>query len=341
MPQLRREPLFPKRWVVFAPERKQRPMDYPPPPEPPNPVCPFMAGNESLTPHEVFAIRPNGGAPDSPGWTVRVVPNRFPALRVEGELLPEGVGIYDQINGIGAHEVIIETPDPEQELEDQSLQGVADVLRAYRARIIDLVQDIRFRYIFVFKNVGMLAGASLRHPHSQLIALPIVPRAVEEQLEVARSHFELKERSLFADVLLAELRSGDRLVYENSAFASFCPWASRFPFETWILPKFPAAHFHLLDDHHLGLLAEALRQVLRRLRKGLRKPAYNMILQTAPFHQTRVREWIPPEMEFRWHIEILPRLAQVAGFEYGTGFYINTTFPEEAASFLRRVRIET
>ncbi|CAB4244368.1 Galactose-1-phosphate uridylyltransferase [Methylacidimicrobium sp. AP8] len=341
MPQLRREPLFPKRWVVFAPERKQRPIDYPPPPEPSHTASPFVAGKESLTPHEVFAIRPGGGPPNSPGWTVRVVPNRFPALRIEGELLPEGIGIYDQMNGIGAHEVIIETPNPDQELEDQSVEGVTDVLRAYRARIIDLIQDVRFRYILLFKNVGLLAGASLRHPHSQLIALPVVPRVVEELLATSRSHFELKERSLFADVLQAELKSRERLVYENSAFVSFCPWASRFPFETWILPKFPAAHFHALDDFHLGLLAEVLRHVLRRIRKGLQNPAYNMILQTAPFHPSRWREAIPPEVEFRWHIEILPRLAQTAGFEYGTGFYINTTFPEEAADFLRRVCVES
>ncbi|CAF0703507.1 galactose-1-phosphate uridylyltransferase [Candidatus Methylacidithermus pantelleriae] len=340
MSELRRDPIVGSRWVVFAPERRQRPQQLPLPTWPLPSPSPFVAGNERLTPPEIFAIRPAGSAPNSPGWKVRVVPNRFPALRVEGELGREPVGFYDRMNGIGAHEVIIETPDPSLELEEQTQEGVADVLRAFRARMADLRQDIRLRYVLIFKNVGALAGATIRHPHSQLIALPVVPRAVREKLHYAELHWEAKERNIFEDVLRSEQKSGERMVMENSSFAAFCPYASRFPFEVWIMPKFAAPDFYTLDEHNLALFAEILRGVLRKLRRGLKQVHYNFVIHTAPFRDPRSGLWSLVEQTFRWHMEILPRLSNVAGFEYGTGFYINPVFPEEAAEFLRRVRVE-
>ncbi len=338
MPELRRDPLV-RRWVVFSPERKQRPQDYAAPATPATAVDSFTAGNEHLTPPEVFAIRPASTAPNSPGWQVRVVPNRFPALRIEGDLHPEGVGIYDRMNGIGAHEVIIETPDPGLALEEQSPEGVANVLKAYRSRIVDLSRDMRFRSLLIFKNVGPWAGATLKHPHSQLIALPVVPRNLHDKLDASREHYRQKERNLFEDILRAEQKEGARIVYENNAFAAFCPYASRMPFELCVMPKRQNAHFHRSDDHELELLADALRVVLKRLNKGLGQPSYNLMIHTAPLGESST-EAEATDLDFRWHVEILPRLGGVAGFEFGTGFFINSTLPEEAAQFLRSVRIK-
>lgn len=280
MPELRRDPLS-GRWIVFSPERQQRPHDFAPALGEAPRVDAFTWGHEHLTPPEVYALRPVG-SPNGPGWQVRVVPNRFPALRIEGDLSPTGVGIYDQMNGIGAHEVIIETPDADLPLEGQTIEGIARVLKAFRSRIVDLSRDSRFRYILIFKNVGALAGASLQHPHSQLIALPVVPRNVQEKLGAARAHYHQKERNLFEDILRTEQKEGLRMVYENNSFALFCPYASRFPFEMCLLPKRQNPHFHQATDAELNLASEALRVGLRRLAQGLGTPPYNLILHTAP-----------------------------------------------------------
>lgn len=337
MPELRRDPLL-GRWVVFSPERKQRPQEFPVVPVTSS-MNAFLAGNEHLTPPEVFVIRPSGSAPNKAGWRVRVVPNRFPALRIEGELNPEAVGIYDRINGIGAHEVIIETPDAHQQLEDLPQDHFVDVLTAYRARIVDLMKDTRFRSILIFKNYGPLAGATLSHAHSQLVALPVTPLVVKQKLEAAQKYYEERERCIFQDILRHEQKESVRMVYENSGFAITCPYASRQPFELLVMPKRQSPDFHTCSDHELQLLAEALRTALRKLAIGLKKPHYNLILHSAPLRQPRKNYWGTIEADFRWHIEIVPRLSGVAGFEFGTGFFINTTLPEEAAEFLRNVRL--
>ncbi len=337
MPELRKDP-FLGRWVVYAPERKQRPQEFPMIPLPKN-LNAFLSGQESLTPPEIFAVRSPGSTPNKPGWRVRVVPNRFPALRIEGDLNPEAVGFFDKLNGIGAHEVIIETPDSEQQLERLPVDHVVDILRAYRQRTLDLMRDSRFRYILIFKNYGPMAGASLGHAHSQLIALPITPLVVKHKLQASQKYYEEKERCLFEDMLRHEQKEGSRMVYENNGFAVFCPYASRFPFELCIIPKRQSPDFHSCSDHELHSLAEALRTCLQRLSIGLHQPNYNLILHTAPIRHARRNYWSTIEADFRWHIEILPRLTGVAGFEFGTGIFINTTLPEEAAEFLRNVRI--
>ncbi|HET8734927.1 MAG TPA: DUF4931 domain-containing protein, partial [Anaeromyxobacteraceae bacterium] len=236
MPELRRDPIV-GRWVIIATDRARRPSDLgrePPPPQ--GGLCPFDPGNEDKTPREVYQWgRPPSAPPDSPGWKVRVVPNRFPALKIEGDLDRQAEGIYDRMNGIGAHEVIIETPDHARALEDLSPAELTEVLFAFKARILDLRNDLRFRYILLFKNHGHQAGASLEHAHSQLIALPVVPRHVIEEIEGARRHYEHKERCIFCDVVGQERRDRSRLIYENDDFVAFAPYAPRSPFETWIV----------------------------------------------------------------------------------------------------------
>jgi len=264
------------------------------------------------------------------------VPNRFPALRVEGDLEKEAIGFYDRMNGIGAHEVIVETPHPKLPLEKQSLQGVTRVLEACRSRILDLSKDIRMHYILIFKNQGARAGATMPHAHTQLIALPVTPIVVKEKLMAARAYYLEKDRNLFEDILKAERKAGDRVVFENDGFTAFCPFASRFPFETCLMPRRQQADFHATSDADLVHLAEALQKTLASYATALNHPDYNLILHTAPFRRSRRPDsWTTIDADFRWHIEILPRLTGVAGFEFGTGFYINPTLPEEAANVLR------
>jgi UDPglucose--hexose-1-phosphate uridylyltransferase len=335
MSEFRKDPVA-GRWVVFAPERKLRPQPaiYPAHFQPL--IDPFAEGYEKLTPHEVYAVRASHLPANGPGWKVRVVPNRYPALHVEGELLPEAIGFYDKMNGIGAHEVIIETTDPKLALEDQSLDGIAEVLKAWRSRMLDLQKDGRFQYLLIFKNVGSLAGATMRHAHSQLMALPVTPRAVKEKLASSQAYFEEKDRNIFEDVLHNEVQSGERLVCDNSGFVVFCPFASRLPFELCIMPRLQSPDFYTTNDHELMLLAESLKTSLSKLSLALDRPNYNLVVHTAPLRRPRKNHWETIEFDYRWHIEILPRLSGIAGFEFGTGFYINTTLPEEAALFLRQ-----
>jgi UDPglucose--hexose-1-phosphate uridylyltransferase len=331
MPELRKDPVH-GRWVIIATERSRRPSDFAQ--EERRSVggfCPLCEGNEDRTPPEVLAFRENGALPNSPGWSLRVVPNKFPALRIEGDLDREGEGIYDKMNGIGAHEVVVETPHHSETLSTLPLKNVENVLWAYRERMVDLRRDHRLRYVMVFKNYGSAAGASLEHTHSQIIALPIVPTRVREEIEGAKNYFLYKDRCVFCDIIRQELRQRSRVITENSGFVSIAPFASRFPFETWILPKAHQTSYELMENSIYGQAAEILSDTLRRLRQVLDDPPYNYIIHTSS----------SPEQDrdyYHWHIEIMPKLTKVAGFEWGTGFYINPTPPEEAAEYLREAK---
>ncbi len=333
MPELRKDPIV-GRWVIISTDRAKRPTDF---------IrdrvklkggfCPFCYGNESKTPSEILAFRPNpsGGPPrakDAPGWTVRVVPNKFPALGIEGTLGRQAEGMFDKMNGIGAHEVIVETPDHNLSLGDLPEKQIEDVLRAFRDRILDLRQDKRFKYILIFKNHGEAAGASLEHSHSQLIALPIIPRRVTEELEGAKQYYIYKERCVFCDIIRQELEAGVRVVSENEHFLTIAPYAPRFPFETWLLPKRHESAFENSSTQMFDGLARALKDLLTRAERVLDNPAYNLIIHSAPVQDANLDH-------YHWHIEFMPKLTKTAGFEWGTGFYINPTPPEEAVRYLR------
>jgi len=296
--------------------------------------CPFCLGNESKTPPEVLAYGRNGGGPNTPGWTVRVVPNKFPALGIEGDLDRQGDGLFDRMNGVGAHEVIVETPDHKSTLATLPVRAIEDVLWAYRDRVLDLKNDKRFRYALIFKNHGDAAGASLEHSHSQLIALPIVPKRVREELDAAKHYYREKERCIFCDMIRQEMESGVRIVGENDQFVSIAPYAPRFPFELWLLPKQHSSAFENNQSSVYSSLARMLKDTLSRLDAVLDHPAYNFMLHTSP-----VGEEINDH--YHWHFEIIPKLIKVAGFEWGTGFYICPTPPEESARFLREAQVTT
>jgi UDPglucose--hexose-1-phosphate uridylyltransferase len=332
MSELRKDPIT-GRWVIISTERRKRPSDFHLSRVhiTPDPSCPFCEGHEQMTKHEVLSRRRNGSQPNQPGWDLRVVPSQFPVLRVEGVLDRQGEGLFDKMNGIGAHEVIIESPRHEDTLATMDQAAVEQVLWAFRERVLDLKQDRRFRYIIIFKNYGAAAGSSLGHSHSQLIALPIVPREVREEVDGAKAHFEKKERCVFCDIVRQEA-DGKRLVAQNADMMALIPYAPRFPFETWILPKRHQASFEEAERYEYASLARLLGDILRRMNKMLELPPYNLLIHTAPLAEA-AGEY------YHWHVEIIPTLTRVAGFEWATGFYLNPTAPEEAAQVLRDAKV--
>lgn len=333
MPELRKDPII-DRWVIISTERGKRPVFFSEEKEQEKSgICPLCPGNEYMTPPEIYAVGRGSFQADATGWSLRVVPNKFPALRIEGTLDKEGIGLFDKMNGVGAHEVIIETPHHGETLSTMEIGRIQDVFIAYRERILDLANDRRFRYVMVFKNHGSVAGASLDHSHSQLIALPIIPRRVTEEIAGALSYFRYKDRCIFCDIITQEKEDNVRVVAENEGFIAVSPYASRFPFEIWILPKRHEPYFalHERKDNYFGI-SELLSVVLKKYDKVLNFPPYNFMIHTTPFGDGEMHH-------YHWHMEIIPRLTKMAGFEWGTGFYINPTPPEEATAFLKDAHV--
>jgi UDPglucose--hexose-1-phosphate uridylyltransferase len=260
------------------------------------------------------------------------VPGKYAVLGIEGGLEPEGDGIFDKMRGVGAHEILIETPAHALSITDLTEYSIERVFAAFRERFRDLKNDRRLRYVHAFKNFGTAAGARLEHTHSQLIALPLVPHRVQDEINTSRKHYEQKERCLYCDLIRQETKSGARLVLETDRFLVVEPYASRYPFETWILPKNHRSHYEDIEPDHLPNLAWVLKSTLRRLEKALERPAWNMVIHTAP-----AQEFANPF--YHWHIEILPKVTRVSGFELGTGYYVNPTPPEEAAQILREITL--
>jgi UDPglucose--hexose-1-phosphate uridylyltransferase len=333
LPELRKDPIT-NRWVIISTGRAKRPSDFV------NEsveirgkgVCPFDYGNEDKTPPELLTYGRNGGAPNSPGWTVRVVPNKFPALGIEGDLDRTGEGIFDRMNGVGAHEVIVETPDHNATLARLSEHQIEEVLYAFRDRMLDLKNDKRFRYVLIFKNHGDAAGASLEHTHSQLIALPIVPKRVREEVDNSKRYYGEKERCIFCDMIRQEREEGARVIMETPEFITLAPYAPRFPFEVWMLPKQHSSSFENNQSSVFKSLAHPLKDCLMRQEAVLKNPAYNLMIHTSPIGEES-------NPHYHWHIEIIPKLTKVAGFEWGSGFYICPTPPEESARFLREAQL--
>ncbi|NQT13360.1 MAG: galactose-1-phosphate uridylyltransferase [Planctomycetes bacterium] len=334
MPDLRKDPIV-GRWVIVAKSRARRPHDFDTTTERRRSgFCPFCEGDEDKTPDEIIAYRKPGSKANREGWRVRVVPNKFPALEIEGDLNKRGEGIYDMMRGVGAHEVIIECPEHLISTSELTEEQLCEVLWVYRDRLVDLKKDPRLVYGMVFKNVGAAAGASLEHSHSQLIVTPIVPINVWEEMTGSLEFFNYRGRCVYCDMIQQELAIEKRIVQDSPGFVAFCPFASRFPFETWVLPKPHSSHYENIQKNGVDELSGVLRQVIARIEAALSQPAYNYIIHTAPFDTQELGH-------YHWHIEITPCLTKPAGFEWGTGFYINPVPPEEAAAFLREVEIES
>lgn len=327
MSEIRKDPVS-GRWVIVASARHERPNDF-------NDdgltrdskkKCPFCAGNEQETPPEICSFKSAEGK----NWKIRVVPNKYPALAMEdliGAAPREEKELYEKMEGIGVHEVIIETPDHFRNMNDMDENDIADIFGCFAARIKEIKKDKRIKYVMIFKNLGRNAGASLSHPHSQLIAMPMIPIRVANELKGAADYFSKKSSCVFCDMIKEEINFKKRIVQENDSFISIMPYASRFSFETWILPKKHLSHLENADENDFKNLSEVLKSTLKKINHSLGQTAYNILIHTMP-----VQENSSPL--YHWHIEIMPKLSYLAGFEWGTGFYINTVSPENAAEIL-------
>jgi UDPglucose--hexose-1-phosphate uridylyltransferase len=335
MGELRLDPMT-ARWVIISNEKDLGPdgYDIESPRIDGEGKCPFCVGNESLTPPEVDADREKATSSDMPGWITRTVPNKFPALKNEPDLNRSGVGMFDMMNGVGEHEVIVEDVDHNKQLADLDVEQIKKVINVYKRRSVELGRDDRFKYVLIFKNYGLAAGASLEHSHTQLISLPVIPKRVMEELECAHKYYDYKERCVFCDITRQELEYRHREICENDDFIAFCPFASRSPFEISIVPRQHQAYFTDISDGQIDSFARILKEILMRIRQALKNPPYNFIIHTTPLNGNNdVQDY------YHWHVEVMPKLSKIAGFEWGSGFYINSTSPETASRYLREVKI--
>ncbi len=334
MSELRRDPLR-HQWVVVAPERARPPEGgRAERPSEPAGACPFCPGREAATPPAVLVLHPGPRGPHD--WCVRVVPERVPALRVEGNLEASAEGMYDRVTGIGAHEVVIESPDHEASLADLPQAQVERVVEAWQSRLRDLFRDRRLEHVLVVKHHGVQAGARLAHGHSQILATPVIPGRAAARIARARAWFRDRRRCLLCDLLDQELATGSRVVTSDPHVVVLCPYASRVPFELLVIPRRHGAHFGQAAPDEVAALARALGETLRRLRRGLGDPPYHLVIHTAPnpeaYHPT-VEPGPELERAWHWHLEILPRLGPVTG--WASDAFVNPTPPEDAAAFLR------
>jgi UDPglucose--hexose-1-phosphate uridylyltransferase len=329
MSELRRDPTT-LEWVIIADERAMRPhelvqkgadrlaLEF-------DEGCPFCPGHEHMTPPEVLTqALPGSERP----WDVRVVPNRYPALRPDAPFEEGGDDFFSRMGGAGAHEVVIDTPIHNREMSRMDDREVEAVLLVYQQRYNALKADPRNKLVIIFKNKGNVAGTSLAHPHSQIVATPVEPPLVRRRYNVARTYYAGGGRCLYCDILQKEQRDGHRVVAETDRFLVFHPFASRWPFETWIMPKEHRSSFGDASLEELKELAPLLRSVLGALEAKMGDPDYNFVLHSAP-----TRNSVKPY--YQWHLQIVPRLTTAAGFEIGSGMYINTALPEETAAFVR------
>ena len=331
MPELRQN-LATKEWVIVSTERAKRPEQFKTEKvkkELPSydQTCPFCPGNENRTPYETFVLKRNEE------WKVRVVPNKFAALSSGGHLERKIEGLTRWMSGVGIHEVVIESPLHNLSIATLSQGDVADVISVYRNRYLAASNDPRVRLVTIFRNHGESAGTSLEHPHSQLIATPVVPSHIRYRIEEAMRYYDEHGECVFCSMLRDELKVKERIVLETASFVSFIPYASLSPFHTWILPKRHMASFAEINDIEVEDLALSLKTTLAKFFYGLSNPDYNYVIRSVPI-QERECEY------YHWYISIVPRLIRTAGFELGSGMFINTSLPEENAKFLREIKLD-
>jgi UDPglucose--hexose-1-phosphate uridylyltransferase len=332
LPQLRQD-LITGRWVAVATERARRPDSFTQAARESvaaRDVCPFCPGHESMTPPEVLAYRAPGTAPNSEGWWIRVVPNLYAAFRLE----PDGQELREdrfwRRDAIGACEVLISSPDHRASTPLLPRRQVEEIVQSYVDRYRHHDQNAALEHVLILYNHGRPAGASLEHPHSQLYAISLVPPSFLEELEGARRFGQPNQECVFCRTLEDERRAGARLIYENESFVVFAPYAARTPFETWIMPRRHSASFGDLElKREKPDFAEALQLTLRALYDGLNDPPFNYYIHSAPMKSS-------PGKPYHWHLELIPKLSTAAGFEMGTGMWINVVKPEDSAAFLRQ-----
>ncbi len=338
MNELRRDILL-QRWVAVLSESKPS-TEYRIPQNEIKTIksCMFCSGREIETPPEIKSIRKPGTQPNTPGWWVRAIPSLNPILQVEGNLDRKAVGLYDRMNSIGANEILIESPKHKVRPEDMGHDQMVKVVTLYRDRMADLNKDMRLRYIHIFKNSRIHSEETFYHPVSFLVATPVIPKKIKDELENAKQHYDYKDRCIFCDMVREELRVGERIILETKSFISFCPYASSFPFECWIIPKRHSCDFHDISNEEIEDLGFVLMSILKKLKGtfGSDLPI-SYTLHTAPNRAPRRNHWHTLGDDFHWHIEVIPGIMKNSGFEFVSGFFILTTLPEKAAKYLREV----
>ena len=331
MPQLRQD-LITGRWVAVATERARRPDSFTQAAKESiaaRDVCPFCPGHESMTPPEVLAYRAPGTAPNSEGWWIRVVPNLYAAFRLEPDGQEHRNDRFWQRDAIGACEVLISSPDHRAPTPLLPRRQVEEIVQSYVDRYRHHSENPALEHVLILYNHGRPAGASLEHPHAQLYAISLVPPSFLEELEGARRFAQPNQECVFCRTLEDERRAGARVIYENEAFVVFAPYAARTPFETWIMPRRHTASFGDLDlKREKPAFAEVLQLTLKALSDGLNDPPFNYFIHSAPLRSS-------PAQQYHWHLELIPKLSTAAGFEMGTGMWINVVKPEDSAAFLR------
>lgn len=322
-----------KEWVIVAPGRGKRPSDFakeqakkaPPPNYKPD--CPFCTGNENQTPEPVYRY------PQEGPWRIRAVPNKFAALQPDFAPTRTYVGSFLAAKGFGIAEVVIETPEHDKSIATMRFEEVALVLRAYRERHKIIAQNENINLVTIFRNHGARAGTSLEHPHSQIIATPIVPPHVRNPIEQSVLHYDKYGTCVYCDMLAEERQQKERIIIDADNFTSFCPWAARTPYETRIYPKRHTASFVDIDDEEIDELAWVLRSTLLKIHTLLENPDYNYVLRSSPVGDEDTRY-------LHWYLVIIPKITTPAGFEIGSGIYINTVAPEESARYLRETKVD-
>lgn len=335
MPELRQNPAT-KDWVIIATERAKRPEEFQKKDELPptlpdfDPHCPFCPGNEqTLTPPEILSYREYGTFANSPGWWLRIIPNKFPALLPQGNLRRiKNEDFFTYMDGVGEHEVLIESPKHNLYIANMDQKQVEEIFLAYRDRYATLQKNERYEMIIIFKNHGTQAGTSLIHPHSQLIATPITPMHIRHRLEEAMRYYDDNGECVYCVEIKKEIKLRERIILETDNFISFVPFAASSPFEITITPKSHASSFESTSPDKIKELSYVMRAILKKIYHGLSNPDYNYMIFSSPCHDKDVEY-------YHWHIKIVPRVSAVAGFELGSGIYINVVIPEKAAQFLR------
>jgi len=331
MPEIRQN-LVTKDWVIIATERAKRPEDFKKKekskitlPEFES-TCPFCPGNEKkMSPDETLRIEKNGN------WQVRIIPNKFPALSKTGERIRTVDGIKRKLTGVGLHEVVIETPLHNLTTALLPLDDVRNIIKSYKMRYNEMLNDKRIEMIIIFKNHGEAAGTSLIHPHSQIVATPVVPAQVRERFNDAQKYFDENFECVYCKILSEELKDGSRIVLETKHFVAFIPYAALSPFHLWIYPKKHYSSFGDISEDEVSDLAVNLQTTLKKYYYGLDDPDFNYVIRSAPADLKNLDF-------FHWYISIVPRITKTAGFELGSGMFINSSLPENDAKFLRDVK---
>ncbi len=306
-----RKDILSSNWVIVSNDREFRPNEYRA-----KIKCPFCPGNEKETPPAICELK------DLKGWYIRVVPNKYPALTLENKNFQESEGLNKKFYVKGHHEVIIEDRNHFKKINE--IKHLDKVLEIYALRMKELYSLKNVKYVMLFRNYGQNAGASLIHPHSQIISMPLLPLRVSDELKHFKTYHLKNKKCAMCDILSDEKKFKKRIIFENSHFVAFAPFASRFNFEIWVSPVNHEPDFY--KETEFKKLSEALKNVFSKLHYSIKDLSYNMIIHTAP----------SGEKKFHWHIEILPKIAMPAGFEWGSGFYINSLSPERISEILNK-----